>query len=167
VTSATTDRDACTELRGTPGGLPLPSGERRREGACFSSVRVGGCRTHARLWVSAFTRALPVDRSRCRFCLIAIARLLSCGPRAALLLIVRCDSGCDRRRASAPAPNTAVGWELLGLVAALPIADEAQRDGGAAIPEALREPRGVGASSEREAISSGDHVSPLAGCHAG
>jgi hypothetical protein len=54
--------------------------------------------------------------------------------------VVRCDSGCDRRRASAPAPNTAVGWELLGLVAALPIADEAQRDGGAAIPEALREP---------------------------
>jgi hypothetical protein len=34
--------------------------------------------------------------------------------------------------------NTAVGWELLGLVAALPIADEAQPDGGAAIPEALR-----------------------------
>jgi hypothetical protein len=63
-------------------------------------------------------------------------------------VLVRCDSGCDRRRASAPAPNTAVGWELLGLVAALPIADEAQRDGGAAIPEALREPRGVGASSE-------------------
>ena len=56
---------------------------------------------------------------------------------------------------------------MLGLVAALPIADEAQRDGGAAIPEALREPRGVGASSEREAIPSGDQVSPLAGCHAG
>jgi hypothetical protein len=58
----------------------------------------------------------------------------------ALPLVVRCDSGCDGRRAGAPAPNTAVGWELLGLVAALPIADEAQRDGAAAIPEARREP---------------------------
>jgi hypothetical protein len=58
----------------------------------------------------------------------------------ALPLVVRCDSGCDGRRAGAPAANTAVGWELLGLVAALPIADEAQRDGAAAIPEARREP---------------------------
>jgi hypothetical protein len=51
--------------------------------------------------------------------------------------------------------------------AGLANADAAQRDGGAAIPAALREPRGVGASSEREAISSGDHVSPFAGCHDG
>ena len=34
---------------------------------------------------------MPI-RDEYRACLIAIARLRSCGPRAALLLIVRCDS---------------------------------------------------------------------------
>jgi hypothetical protein len=97
---------------------------------------------------SAFPRSTASVSRRCRFSSVATVDATGAG------------------LAHLP-PITAVGWELLGLVAALPIADEAQRDGGAAIPEALREPRGVGASSEREAISSGDHVSPLAGCHAG